>query len=74
MTIHNHINNFEVECDLCGTSEDFDKDINIKFSVNNVFSEMIQSLKDDGWKIYKSEIFDEWNHLCPSCNNRDVEE
>ena len=65
MTIHDHFDSFEVECDICGCTQEHDKDITAHYGENNGFEAMIESLKEDGWGIHKSEETGEWIHLCP---------
>ena len=67
MTISTNPDNFEVECDFCGITEEFEKDLSARFDEDNGFFSMIEQLKADGWKIYKSDT-GEWSHLCPGCN------
>jgi len=68
MAIHIEVDHFEIECDFCGITEEFEKNISAKFDEDNGFFDMISSLKDDNWNIYKSDN-GEWGHLCPDCNN-----
>jgi hypothetical protein len=50
-------NDFDMFCDFCSYSENFDTD--------DDWQQMIQEAKDAGWKIFKSD--DEWRHKCPTC-------
>lgn len=68
VAINDDIDEFEVECDLCGVTQSHDKDVTAGYQEDNGFMDMIQSLKDEGWKIYKS-YMGEWNHLCPDCKD-----
>lgn len=47
---------YGVTCDDCGGYHHLQ---------NRVFSQKIQELKDDGWKIRKHD--DLWCHYCPDC-------
>jgi len=67
--IHDHMDFFEIECDFCGATQEHEKDITAQYGEDNGFMDMIQSLKDDGWKIYKSDETGEWNHLCQHCRD-----
>lgn len=73
MTIKEIDNGFDVSCDHCGTKESFEKNVAVLFSESIEMSEVIESLKDDGWRIYLSSS-GEWNHMCPECNEYDDEE
>ena len=68
MAINDELDQFVVECDLCGITEEYDKDITAEYGEDNGFMSMIESLKEENWKIYKSET-GEWSHLCPDCND-----
>lgn len=48
---------YEVNCDFCSDSFEVEAEY---------FSEVIQELKDRGWKYFKDEK-DEWTHKCPAC-------
>jgi len=67
MSISDNGDEFEVECDLCESTQTHDKDITAGYGEDNLFFDMIQSLKDDGWRIYKSSEGGEWRHICPDC-------
>ena len=69
MTIHNRVDEFEVECDLCGVTETFEKDMTAQYGEDNGFVAMIDRLKEDNWKIHKSEDTGEWGHLCSDCTD-----
>lgn len=59
---------FEVECDSCEDTQEHDRDETAGYGEDNGFGAMIASLKDDGWKVYKSDT-EEWRHLCPDCRD-----
>lgn len=42
-------------CDLCCIQEEYDGD----------FYEIVEQMKDDGWKIRK--VDGDWQHVCPAC-------
>lgn len=56
-------NDFDMFCDFCSNSENFDTD--------DDWQEMIQQAKDSGWKIFKND--DEWEHKCPVCVEKERE-
>lgn len=42
---------------------DCDKDLEL----SGEFVECIQEAKDEGWRIFKDDYDDTWNHLCSRC-------
>jgi len=53
----------EITCDECGYEETFDG-----FDGKINIYEVIDYMKEDGWKIYKDK--NDWQHICPECNNQ----
>jgi hypothetical protein len=62
---------FILECDGCNITQEHDKNPEAMYGEDNGFSDMIASIKQEGWRIYKSDVTGEWAHFCPGC--RDVE-
>lgn len=54
------ISGFDMGCDLCGESENFDR---------TYFADFISDAKKAGWKITKDHAGD-WIHLCPKCTSK----
>jgi len=52
--------NYTAFCDRCSFDKFFD------FSTWN---EVIQEMKNDGWRIRK--VDGDWEHLCPTCANKE---
>ena len=67
MSISDNGDEFEVECDACGSTQVHDKDITASYGEDNGFLDMIESLKGDDWRVYKSNEDGEWYHLCSDC-------
>ena len=53
------LNVFEICCDECDFSEEFDTDGN--------WQAFIDAAKAQGWKMRKDEDLGEWFHTCPGC-------
>ena len=71
MTINSNEDAFEVECDMCECTQEHEKDISAEYGEDNGFMDMIQSLKDDGWRIGRATETGDWYHFCPDCNKGD---
>ena len=65
MTTHfdRHAENMEMTCDSCGESGEF---------YCTDFMEGIEQFKEDGWKI--EHVDGDWEHTCPDCLNKPMEE
>ena len=60
MTIEKEFFGFVVECDRCSYYENFDTED---------FHFVIDELKQSGWKI-KKDKYDNWEHICPDCQEK----
>ena len=58
---------FAVECDICGITESHEKDLTAQYGEDNGFAAMIETLKEEGWSISKSDETGQWLHICPGC-------
>lgn len=55
------ISGFDIECDECGQSENFDR---------TYFQDFINEAKSCGWKMFRDEK-GEWMHLCQTCEGEE---
>ncbi|MCK9220937.1 MAG: hypothetical protein M0P47_12940 [Bacteroidales bacterium] len=55
-------NDFDVYCDFCDFCDSFDVDDN--------WDELMNEMKEDGWKSKKVE--EEWKHMCPDCVDKNI--
>ena len=53
-----HKGELEATCNECGAEE---------YGGNMDFREFVEDLKEQGWKVYRDEEEDTWQHLCPDC-------